>query len=358
MDDSDFSDDDSDDDETSAPRPAPSSNTNATSAVAKDTLMKSKNQALYEAATKSGGDDSPGAASFGLAPTSATTSRGPSPGPPAYEEEVGRGNVTPSDDKKKHDGGFAVANPSNPSPPNAGGRDDPLKPASQPAQHPSLHPQHNTHNTRRPAPSITPPPAAPLQVHIPAHQMNAPQPQRPIPQAARGGPPPQQQPGPIMVRGPPQALVVDTRVQNAGPYPAYGGGPMPMSGVPFGMPGFHMNPTPTPADSSSPIVPAFIKPIRPAFVKFDDSEKTSSVMSHESSMPIMRGEKEDYLPIRSGTGTGPRAPRVGQRMNADGDDFWRRFSMVAKMDKRKPANDKRRCVLGECAFGCCRRTHL
>lgn len=102
-----------------------------------------------------------------------------------------------------------------------------------------------------------------------------------------------------------------------------------------------MTPTALPADAtSSPIVPAFIKP---AFIKFaEDAEKSPSAMSHESSIPILRGEKEDYLPVRSGPGVGPRPPKVGQRIGHNGDDFWRRFSMVAKREKTMSEKDKRR----------------
>lgn len=60
-------------------------------------------------------------------------------------------------------------------------------------------------------------------------------------------------------------------------------------------------------------------------------------MSHDSAMPILRGDKEDTLPLRSGR----RIPRVGEKMG-NGDDFWRRFSMVVKTEKTKPATEKTR----------------
>lgn len=105
-----------------------------------------------------------------------------------------------------------------------------------------------------------------------------------------------------------------------------------------------MNPTQIPEPlASTPIEPAFIKPIKPAFLKFQDDEKAGSIASHESNVPIMRGDKEDSFPMRSqGTGVGARAPKLGQRLNAEGDDFWRRFSMVAKMDTKNPAENKQR----------------
>ncbi|KAG8877409.1 hypothetical protein FRB98_006702 [Tulasnella sp. 332] len=346
LDDSDYSSDDSDDDD---PRIKIATATTKPLTITKD-AVKSKNQALFEAATMEDRLPSPSALSPGGG--SSTTSRGPSPGPPSYEEVNGR--RTPVDEKKKVNGSaaFGVSNPTS--------ERDPDSRRQQQSQQ-RLSPNNNnlvnaanaveTGGRRGPSPSITPPPAAPLQVHIPAHQMNAPQPQRPIlnqsnpthvspisPQAQqqqynpRGPPPPQQG----LPRGPPQALTVNTR--NIGPPPHHAPfAPAPGSMQPFG---FHMTPTPTPADfASSPIVPAFIqpnKPIRAAFIHFDknteNSEKSPSAMSHESTMPIMRGEKEDYLPLRSGgPGVGPRAPRVGEKHH--GDDFWRRFSMVAKMDK-------------------------
>ena len=95
-------------------------------------------------------------------------------------------------------------------------------------------------------------------------------------------------------------------------------------------------------EMSTPIEPAFVKPIRAAFIRGDnDNEKTNSLMSHESSVPIMRGDKEDPVPLRSG----PRIPRVGQQnASGEGDQFWRRFSMIVKADTVKPADKKDRCV--------------
>lgn len=61
-------------------------------------------------------------------------------------------------------------------------------------------------------------------------------------------------------------------------------------------------------------------------------------MSHESTMPILRGDREDSLPLR----TGRRIPRVGEKMMKEGDDFWRRFSMVVKEQKTKPVAEKKR----------------
>ncbi|KAG8896549.1 hypothetical protein FRB99_008848 [Tulasnella sp. 403] len=284
LDDSDISDDDSDAASVNKKPLSPSD------------PSKSKNQALFEAAVVR--DMSANPKNLGLPP-------------PAYEDVSGRGKRF-VDEKGR------------------GARTPSPEPGRGPS--PNLHPQqqYGGANPATPAPSRTPPPAAPLQVHIPAHQMNAPQPQRPIPAAARVGGP--QDAG--MGRGPPLTIAPPPAAAFVyGP----GGGPVPQTAG-FGTPGFHMNPTPIPAPTSTPIQPAFIKPIKPAFIKFDEdgNEKGSSVMSHESSMPIMRGEKEDYLPLRSGR----RAPPVGGKVG-EGDDFWRRFSMVVKMEKSTPPEKKK-----------------
>ncbi|KAG9033806.1 hypothetical protein FRB95_014227 [Tulasnella sp. JGI-2019a] len=360
LDDSDYSDDDDDDEaDIRTAQPKPVAQSPSSSVTPSKEAVKSKNQALFEAATLEDQLPSPG----GLSVTGGSSSRGPSPGPPAYEEV--NGPRTPIQEKKKADGSFGVSNLT-------GDRDANSRGAQQQGggASPNLHPDNHinainasnaveTGGRRGPSPSITPPPAAPLQVH--AQQMNAPQPQRPIPnpvhshphnippplQQQHRGPPQQQPPHGMPHRGPAQPLTLDTRnvlppVHHA-PF-----APAPGSMQPYG---FHMTPTPTPADfASSPIVPAFIqnpnKPIRPAFIHFEknlsESEKSPSAMSHESTMPIMRGEKEDYLPIRSNsTGVGRRAPKLGEKR--DGDDFWRRFSMVAKIEKGAGARggDKR-----------------
>ena len=70
----------------------------------------------------------------------------------------------------------------------------------------------------------------------------------------------------------------------------------------------------------TPITPAFIRPASsPVNISFDEGVATPR-------KPIMRGNSEETL-----------LPSRGEK----GDDFWRRFSMVAKEDSRK----KERCVL-------------
>jgi len=79
--------------------------------------------------------------------------------------------------------------------------------------------------------------------------------------------------------------------------------------------------TPHPLQPSvTPITPAFIRPATsPVNISFEEGVATPR-------KPIMRGNSEETL-----------LPSRGEK----GDDFWRRFSMVAKEDSRK----KERCVL-------------
>ncbi|KAG8947594.1 hypothetical protein FRC04_010644 [Tulasnella sp. 424] len=250
------------------------------------TMLKSKNQALFEAAVADNDDRSP-------------SPRGPPP--PAYDDS----------DQKRYPvekGGIPAGN---------------LIPPRDAS--PSLHPQRQGFPDRSspsPTPSITPPPAAPVRVQI---QPNAPQPTRPIPAAGNRAP---------------AALTINPPHPSAFQQgsPVFPGSPMPGSASPYGTPGFHMTPTPIPAATSTPIQPVFIQPIKPAFIKADgENEKASSVMSHDSTMPILRGDKEDSLPLRSGR----RIPKVGEKIGQNGDDFWRRFSMVVKAEKTTPVAQKK-----------------
>ena len=67
----------------------------------------------------------------------------------------------------------------------------------------------------------------------------------------------------------------------------------------------------------SPILPVFARPAKP-------SEPRDVKWGPE---PIIRGNSEEKL-----------IPRRGER----GDDFWRRFSMVAREESRKPYSQKQR----------------
>ncbi|KAG8745319.1 hypothetical protein FRC10_008336 [Ceratobasidium sp. 414] len=102
--------------------------------------------------------------------------------------------------------------------------------------------------------------------------------------------------------------------------PANGGAGTP-SAAGFGsMPGtpnegLHPHPLQAP---STPITPVFAAP--PRTVNFDEKNFNT---------PILRGNKEETLLARRGE---------------KGDDFWRRFSMVAKQENAKPAAQKTRSV--------------
>ncbi|KAG8986313.1 hypothetical protein FRB90_004077 [Tulasnella sp. 427] len=278
-----LADDDSDFSDSEEPQPSPS----RTNPAPNPAMIKSKNQALFEAAVGGNPDRSP-------------SPRGPPP--PAYDDS----------DRKRY-------------PVEKGGGGAPHGMIPPRDVSPNLQPHQGKADRMAPSPtpSITPPPAAPVQVQI---HTNAPQPTRPIPAAGnRAGPP-------GLSINPPHPSAFQH-----GP-PMFGGSPMPGSATPYGSPAFPMTPTQIPTSNSTPIQPVFIQPIKPAFIKADgDNEKSSSVLSHESAMPILRGDKEDSLPLRSGR----RIPRVGEKMGKDGDQFWRRFSMVVKAEKTTPATKKK-----------------
>ena len=125
-------------------------------------------------------------------------------------------------------------------------------------------------------------------------------------------PPPQYNVGPIAAPKPGYAAPISAlnlaAPEKAHTQPGYFNGPSPAYSPSIG--------TPHPLDPPlSPITPAFARP-RPAKgdVSFSVPEK-----------PIMRGDAEETL-----------LPRRGER----GDDFWRRFSMVAREENRKSPGQK------------------
>jgi hypothetical protein len=67
----------------------------------------------------------------------------------------------------------------------------------------------------------------------------------------------------------------------------------------------------------TPILPVFARPSLPSEPDVNWGPE-----------PIMRGNSEEKL-----------IPRRGEK----GDDFWRRFSMVAREESRKPSSQKQRC---------------
>lgn len=74
-------------------------------------------------------------------------------------------------------------------------------------------------------------------------------------------------------------------------------------------------------------LPPTITPIQPVFARPSKSADERDVKF--ASQPILRGEKEGSL-----------LPKRGEQ----GDDFWRRFSMVVKAESSLPATQKERCV--------------
>ncbi|KDQ20780.1 hypothetical protein BOTBODRAFT_318417 [Botryobasidium botryosum FD-172 SS1] len=154
----------------------------------------------------------------------------------------------------------------------------------------------------------------------------------------------------IHIPSAPDATSPQSRRPNPGPslIPAYMPSPFspapgyPANGVPpgFGGPGYYPAPplpppvasfTPHPLPPSTPITPYFAAPPREPFnVKF----------SSESQIPIMRAYNEETLLTKSqpGANGGIRERR------AEGDEFWRRFSMVAHKEGSK-GNGQRCCHL-------------
>ncbi|KAF5367791.1 hypothetical protein D9615_010504 [Tricholomella constricta] len=94
-------------------------------------------------------------------------------------------------------------------------------------------------------------------------------------------------------------------------------------------PPYHISTSPTPSILSNephplqppvtPITPVFARPAKPG-IKFSDV-----AVARDQAKPIMRSDKEETL-----------LPSRGEK----GDDFWRRFSMVAKEENKKPATQK------------------
>ena len=96
------------------------------------------------------------------------------------------------------------------------------------------------------------------------------------------------------------------------------------------MPPAAARPPPPPATPISALnaphpLPPTISPIRPVFARPAKPSEPRDVKWGPE--PIMRGNSEEKL-----------IPRRGER----GDDFWRRFSMVAREENRKPNSQKQR----------------
>ncbi|KAF9468717.1 hypothetical protein BDZ94DRAFT_1145819, partial [Collybia nuda] len=79
----------------------------------------------------------------------------------------------------------------------------------------------------------------------------------------------------------------------------------------------------------TPITPIFARPAKTTAIKFSETTR-------DPSKPIMRGNSEETL-----------LPSRGEK----GDDFWRRFSMVAKEENKKPHAQKQSVWLRETQNG-------
>ncbi|KAF9651326.1 hypothetical protein BDM02DRAFT_3184587 [Thelephora ganbajun] len=76
---------------------------------------------------------------------------------------------------------------------------------------------------------------------------------------------------------------------------------------------------------ATPIAPVFVRPVKTSTIKFAPEQ------------PIMRGEREETL-----------LPKRGEH----GDQFWRRFSMVAKVENNKPSTWLAKTSSGQSRFSC------
>lgn len=290
---------------------------------------KSKNQALLEAVSRS----SPAATTNGP-PVSSPSSGIPqskTPHPPPQ---------TPQSTK-----GFPIAREQNSD--HIHGRQ--LQTQSQPRAQPksSAKETHGREDARRP-PGITIPPAAattaqlatspqfsssPQQIHQhappPIDQAPSPAtPPRDVPTRVATGSP---MPAPRPQRPAPAFMIVPGSPAPSSPAPSYRHTP-PTAHSPM------MPTTPLQLPSSTPITPLFAAP--PPSVLEQEEKKVS--------FGVMRGENEDVLLERtrekrkgSDDSYGSIDSRTGLRNKArnDGDDFWRRFSMVAhqaESDARNP----------------------
>ncbi|TFK26842.1 hypothetical protein FA15DRAFT_250530 [Coprinopsis marcescibilis] len=185
--------------------------------------------------------------------------------------------------------------------------------------------QHNLHQpqmqqqNRSPPPIAAPQPgyAAPIAALQNTGSMSGSPPRGgPGMPAPVGFPNPNGAPRQQMRQGPPNGLSLNTSAANVGlgpsmPAPAHVG----MGGVGIR----HMSPAPLDAPAT-PIMPVFVaipKENKEPAIKFDDSVSAARPRPPKE---IMRGNNEETM-----------LPRRGEK----GDDFWRRFSMIAKDEGNK-----------------------
>ncbi|KAF9046204.1 hypothetical protein BJ165DRAFT_1134679 [Panaeolus papilionaceus] len=205
--------------------------------------------------------------------------------------------------------------------------------APRPSQEQQPRPSTSSQNPNNPFNS--PPRGASSGAQIPV-PMNPPVPMPPQMNQAQNGMPPsilqRPPPGPQPIAAPRPGYPAPIAALNlARPEPIATRGPQNPFDSPAASPmrpHFAMPPPGSPAPSAAtphpllppvtPITPVFIKPAIPApqSIKFEDG-----VATPRPAKVIMRGDREETL-----------LPSRGEK----GDDFWRRFSIVAKEENRKP----------------------
>ena len=186
---------------------------------------------------------------------------------------------------------------------------------------------------------VTAPASAPaaVAVRLPSRSPTAPANVTPSPAAPSAPVPasqsyPQFQPAVIPLAAPRPGYATPIAALNlARPSPV----PPAVRALPSGMtiqvppPGIPIASIGTPVPSTPhPLLPP-MTPITPAFARPPKSPAPRETVRFAKPEPIMRGDSEDAL-----------LPKRGEK----GDDFWRRFSTIAKEENKKSPKMKERCV--------------
>jgi hypothetical protein len=192
------------------------------------------------------------------------------------------------------------------------------KPKRSPSP-PGYTPQALPHNTdTKPSPG----PGMSIQVPPPTTRNSQQPPPEPLRSLARSP-----MPAPV----PQHAHSSPARPVAAFMMPGASSSPVPTSPSPSGTSFLLYPASPHPLPPSSPITPLFAAP--PATLQ--TASKVS--FSKEEKLTIMRGGSEDALLVRS-------RPSKEAGAGGQGDDFWRRFSMVAHQAETKRHSAGNRCV--------------
>ncbi|CAE6450354.1 unnamed protein product [Rhizoctonia solani] len=250
------------------------------------------------------------------------------PNTPLYAAASGMNNPPPHSSSP-------TRSPTSPAPPYSPPANGRMPTDAKPTPGPRTPVSPGASSSRGPAP----PPGSPLVSPRPVYAPNTPSRQAAFDVHSQQPHPPSNLT--VQIPAPPSAnLRAD--IQSRGPTmptaafmapPANGGAGTPSAsgfGSIPGTPNEGLLPHPLQAPST-PITPVFAAPPR---VNFDEKSFNT---------PILRGDKEETLIARRGE---------------KGDDFWRRFSMVAKEDNAKPANQKtsnwlKRTQAGRSGFSRC-----